>query len=111
MFKLFTFLFAVLTGGFAFADAEEVGTVSRLQVEGSTLVMVWLNGKDDLSECSAGTFWTIHVSDALIKEKLSMLLTAEATNRQIKLRHLSSWGCGTWESNKIYSISTIPINE
>lgn len=88
----------------ALADAHETGKITRLQIEGDNLVMVWLDGADDTSECSTGSYWTVHSNDALFKEKLSMLLASQATQKEVKLRHLSSWGCGVWNSNKIYSI-------
>ncbi len=107
MLRLFIFLVTVSFVNNLRADAEETGRITRLQVEGSTLIMVWLDGPDDKSECSGGDRWTIHTNDALLNEKLSMLMKAEATNKQIKLRHIPGWGCGTWDTNKIYSVRTI----
>lgn len=98
------FLLVFLFPSFCFAATDETGHITRLIVEGNHYVSVWLNGPDDLSECSGGSRWTVHDSDVLFKEKLSVLLTAASSNQSIHLHGITGWGCGGWESNKIYYI-------
>ena len=98
-------VFLLLCSVSASADVYETGFITQLQMEGQDLVVVWLDGPNDSSECSLGERWTVSKSsDAAFDEKLSFLLAAKAAHQQVKLRHLTSWGCGTWNSNKIYSI-------
>lgn len=86
------------------AGVDETGTIDRIIVESNSLVSVWLSGPDVVTECVGGYRWTVSNTDGLFKEKLSLLLTAASQNKIIHLHHTTGWGCGNWDSNKIYYI-------
>lgn len=89
----------------AIADVNETGKITRIITEGDQWVSVWLDGQDDTTECSGGSKWTISKkNDPMFKEKMSVLLTAALTKKVVRLRHISAWGCGGWDSNRIYYI-------
>jgi len=88
----------------AYSAVNETGTITRIIVEGNTMVSVWLSGVDDSTECASGSRWTIASSDLLFKEKVSTLLAAASSGKQVHLHHLTAWGCGNWDSNKIYYV-------
>lgn len=88
----------------ASADVDETGKITRMIIEGNSMVSVWLDGPDVTNECDNGSRWTLSSSDLLFKEKLSLLLSASSQNKSVHLHHLTPWGCGNWSSNKIYYI-------
>jgi len=89
----------------ALADADETGKITNIIVEGNSIVSVWLDGADVSTECTGGGRWTIsNTNDSLFKEKVSTLLAAASTGKTVHLHHLAGWGCGAWESNKIYYV-------
>jgi len=102
--KLLQIVVVVLLTSNSYADVDETGTITRIIVEGSSIVSVWLSGIDITSECSGGTRWTIQNSDPMFKEKVSALLSAAAAGNTVHLFHLTSFGCGNWDSNKIYYV-------
>lgn len=95
----------ILVSTNAFANVYETGKITRMVAEGESFVSVWLDGSDDISECTGGERWTLETSDPLHKEKYAALLSAAAAGKVIKLIHLSGSDCGQWASNKIYLIS------
>ena len=97
-------LVAVMTSTVS-ADVDESGKITRIIVEGNNHISVWLDGVDVTTECVGGGRWTLNSSkDSLFKEKASTLLAAASAGKTVLLRHISSWGCGTWNSNTIYLI-------
>jgi hypothetical protein len=104
MFRKILIMAFILIPLKSYADAYEEGKITQLQVEGANLILVWLDGPNDSTDCSASSYWTVHSSDTNYKEKLAMLMSAQATQKQVKLRHLAGWGGGNWDSNKIYSV-------
>ena len=93
---------------YVFASVDETGKIIRLIVEGNAIVSVWLNGTDVNTECSGGSRWTLQNSnDGLFKEKLAMLLAAAASGEAVHLHHLTAWGCGNWNSNRIYYVDVV----
>lgn len=89
-----------------YADVAEEGKINRIIVEGQSMVSVWLDGTDNNSECAGSGRWTINKSeDQMFKEKLSTLLSVAQSKQTIRLFHLTSYGCGSWNSNKIYYIN------
>ena len=87
------------------ADVDESGKITKIIVEGNSHVSVWLDGVDVTTECVGGGRWTLNSSnDLLFKEKVSTLLAAASAGKNVLLRHISSWGCGAWNSNTIYLI-------
>lgn len=91
---------------YAFSNATEVGKITRFQIESSTVISVWLDGPNDLTDCPDGARWSVTTNDALYQLKSSLLLTAYTTNKSVTLTHITGWGCsgpqGT--SNNIYAI-------
>ena len=88
------------------ADGTEIGKVKNIIVESTNIISVTLEGVDHTADCAGGGRWTISTSDPLYKEKYAAILTAANTGKTITLFHLSSWGCGTWDSNKVYYVNT-----
>jgi hypothetical protein len=102
------FIVAALFIGAVKADTNETGYISRIIVEGDSTVSVWLDGVDDLSECNGGSRWTVTIiGDQLFKEKVSILLTTATSRQKVHLHGLTGYGCGNWESNKIYYIDVM----
>lgn len=103
MFKkiLFIFLLLSLTNS-VFADVDQTGKITRIIVETQNIVSVWLDGASNTTECTGGTRWTITSDDLLFKEKLSILIAAASSGKTVHLHHVTSYGCGNWNSNRIY---------
>jgi len=107
MLKNFICLIILLTAAnIANANVDEEGKITRIIIEGN-IASIWLDGADVLTDCAAGSRWTVRGDDGLFREKLSALLSAAAAGNTVKLRHLTSNGCGGWDSNKIYYVQVI----
>jgi len=102
--KLFFVILLSIIYSIAFADVDETGKITQIIVEGDSIVSVFLSGTDVVSECTGGARWTVDSSDSLFKEKVSILLTAASAGKTVHLHHLYGWGCGGWDSNKIYYV-------
>ena len=89
------------------ADGTETGKVTNIIVEGTNIISITLDGTDHTTDCAGGGRWTISSSDALFKEKYSAILAAASSGKTITLFHLGGWGCGNWDSNKVYYVNTI----
>ncbi len=68
----------------------------------SETVSVWIDGTDQKTERSAGSRWTLSSSDSLFNVEYSVILAAASAGKSIRLRRLTSGGCGNWDSNMIY---------
>lgn len=94
----------ILLSSPARADVDETGQITKIIVEGSNIVSVWLSGTDATTECASGGRWTVSSSDLLFREKVSALLAAASSGKNVHLHQTTSWGCGAWNSNKIYYV-------
>ncbi len=102
--KILVALVYMCSASVVYADSSETGKITRIIAEGYTKVSIWLDGDDDTSDCAGGGRWTINSNDLLHKEKLSMLLAAATTEKPVHLLGLTTWGCGSWDSNQIYYV-------
>jgi len=96
----------LLSSSFAYANVSETGKVTRVLFEGTAFASVWLDGTDATTDCPGGARWSVPSSDALFDAKVSLLMTAIAQGRTIRLLHATSWGCSgpLGDANRIYSI-------
>ncbi len=102
---LVTFLIFLIVPSMLFADGSESGKITQIKIRSNNRISVWLDGTNFNDDCSGGAQWTMLETDDLFKEKLSLLYMAAASDETVKLTHLSSWGCGTWTSNRIAEIT------
>ena len=106
MSKFILVLILALMSNAVFANASETGKINRFMMESNSIISVWLDGTDDISDCAGGARWSLHSTDDLYQAKLSLLLTAYSTQAAITLFHAAGWTCGGPQSNanRIYSI-------
>jgi len=103
--RIIFIILPLIISSIANADVTVVGKIKNIEIDGQSIVSVWLDTTANTTECSGGWRWTVANTDALFKEKLSTLLAAAAAGRTVTLFHLSGWGCGNWNSNKIYYVN------
>jgi len=98
----------IFFSGVAVADGTETGKVKNIIVEGANIISIWLEGEGDFTvDCTGGGRWTIAASDGLFKEKYAAILAAASAGKTITLFHLKAYGCGNWDSNKVYWVNTV----
>lgn len=90
----------------AFAGGSETGKVVNIIVESNNIISVWLDGEDYMTDCTGGARWTIPVTDPLFKEKYTAVLSAAQTGKRVILYHVTERGCGQWDSNQVFHVTT-----
>jgi hypothetical protein len=106
MLKLILTITLVFLSNAVSANAVEAGKINRFMMESNSIISVWLDGTDDITDCAGGARWSLHTDDTLYNAKLSLLLTAYTTDKVVKLFHTPGWTCGgpLGNANRIYSI-------
>ena len=108
-FALFLSLsLGIFLSGVAVADGTETGKVKNIIVEGASIISIWLEGEGDFTaDCAGGGRWTVSASDGLFKEKYAAILAAASSGKTITLFHHNAYGCGNWDSNRVYWVNTV----